>query len=278
MLAIHELGADLEVTCTHHLFGCSGPNIVAEDPRAVWNPDTGLLEIWYVGIHRDTYPSCRIYRAELDCRYRVVSRQQLRYQPPRPETLTNAEEAFKAIRRDVGRIVQEKNWMPFRAVNPEGKPEWLCIYSHEPLQVLRLGQDGQMSLVTMGPTLHWGYGGIRGGAPPVWHDGRWWHFFHSSRIERPGPSQAKVYYVGCYTFGADGPLAITPEPILGGSVDCFTTPWDPGRISACFPCGAIVRDPQAGAPNFLISYGWLDAETRIAEIPITEIASRLRPL
>ena len=65
---------------------------------------------------------------------------------------------------------------------------------------------------------------------------------------------------------------MTCEPIMGGHADCYTQPWDPGHIAACFPCGAIRR-----GDNFLVSYGWLDAETRIAEIPIAEIDARLEP-
>ena len=263
MLCVHELDADLNPVLTRHLFGCSSSNIIAEDPRAVYNPATDRVEIWYVGIHRDTYPSCRIYRAEMDQNYRIHNRQQLIYDALGP---------FEAVRAALGDIIQEKNWMPFKGQDGE----WLCIYNHEPFTVLRVSSQASCSLHHTGPRVGWEYGGIRGGAAPLRHEGLWWHFFHSSQYEGPPDPKwpAKVYYVGCYVFDDDLCVrAITREPILAGRLDQCTCPWDPqGKISACFPCGAILRKD-----TFLVSYGWLDAEVRLAEIPIAALKERMTP-
>ncbi len=293
MLAVHELDGQLQPTRTPHLFGCSSNNIVAEDPRAVYDLRSDRVHIWYVGILRDRYPSCLIFRAEMDRHYAIHSRQALHYAPlPGP---------FELIRAEVGGVRQEKNWMPFRGGRggkgerekgsggdetislspspplPLSPSPWLCIYHHEPFTVLKIDAGGKAKRFHTGPCLRWEWGGIRGGAAPVWHDGRWWHFFHSSRFEgEPEPKYPpKVYYVGCYTFDDDLKLlGMTRQPILAGSLAHCSTPWDPqGKISACFPCGAIVRGDK-----FLVSYGWLDAEVRIAEVPITEIQSRLGPI
>ena len=56
---------------------------------------------------------------------------------------------------------------------------------------------------------------------------------------------------------------MTPEPVLSGNPQQYTEPWNPGgRISACFPCGALVR-----GDSWLVSYGWLDSECGSPKFP-----------
>ncbi len=262
MLACHELDGDFHPKKTVLLFGCSASDVMAEDPRAVYDPESDSVRIWYCGIHQGKrYPACSIFTARMDQGYRITEKKCERYDAPT---------AFESIRQSYSGIIQQKNWVPFRQ---DGR--WLCIYGHEPLTILEKF-DGGMRLHHQSDPVGWGFGAIRGGCPPVWHDGRWWHFFHSSvEMFRDSGDIGKVYYVGCYTFDRKFEiLGMTREPLMAGDKANCSAPWGPVcRISAVFPCGAIVR-----GDNWIISYGFLDQEVRIAQIPISEVEGRLFPL
>jgi len=245
------------------LFGMSSSQIVAEDPRAIFDPVTDRIVTYYVGVLGLGH--CAIHRAEIAEGGQVLNREQLTWIDPEDA------KAYRAVQRAMGNG-QEKNWVPFRH---EGRE--LCLYDHAPFTVLELSKENtlrRIRLVHKGRGVHWDYGEIRGGAPPFRGD-LWWSVFHSSRPEPgPGGKPCKVYYAGVLAFNDDfEPVAMTPEPIMGASVDGFGYPWGPNdaeSVAACFPCGAIVR-----GENLLVSYGWLDAECRIAEIPLSAISERM---
>ena len=257
-LGIAELDEHLRPGTLRPLFQLSDA-CIAEDPRAIF--DGRNVIIYYVGIDHARNPNCSMFRAVVNERLEVTEQQRLLFVDPW--------ESHRAVLAAFG-ISQQKNWTPFLQDGRE-----FCIYSHSPLTILERTAAGQMTLAYRTPCgLHWPYGSIRGGTPPVWHDGHWYEWFHSSRLEFPdGPkSQVNVYHVGVLVFDREfRPLAMTAEPLLSGRASQYTEPWNPGgRISACFPCGAVVRGDE-----WLVSYGWLDSEVRIAEIPLAEVDAAL---
>jgi predicted GH43/DUF377 family glycosyl hydrolase len=162
----------------------------------------------------------------------------------------------------------EKNWTPFLAGG-----ELFAIYDWQPFIVLRYRSGAWgLEFAKRLDFSAWDYGRLRGGAPPVFHNGRWYCFFHSSRIR----GQTKIYYAGCAVFDPDWRLvAVTSEPILAGLPDVYVRPeelpWRPGsNVAAVFPCGALVRGRE-----WLLSYGYLDAELKIARISVDAIDYRL---
>jgi hypothetical protein len=171
-----------------------------------------------------------------------------------------------------GMMKAEKNWSPFisdgrlhaiystvpgRVLVYEGKGKW-APFSAPGLEILKSGYDSP-----------WQYGEIRGGTNIIEHKGEFYHFFHSARHL----AQQKVYYMGCYTFDRFlDAKRLTHLPLLFGDVEAATMPWGPrwGYMSACFPCGAIREND-----TWIISYGWLDSELRLAHIPDEELQAAM---
>ena len=257
-LAASILNVDCTLGETRLLSGLSSPTLIPKDPRLVALPN-GRLGVWFAGhVHRlDT----GMFYAELDERLWVRELLRLDYADPM-EYLLNPY-ALAGVRC-------QRNWVPL-----DGEGRSLCIYNHDPLTVLeRNGVD--MRMIHHGPPIRWEYGAVRGGTPLLWHDDRWYSFFHSSRFEPDIEGVlVKVYYVGCYTLSADfSLLGMTPEPIMGGHVDRWNIPWEDGqRVAAVFPCGAVPR-----GDSWLLSYGWMDSEIRLTEIPMAAVEERLRPV
>jgi hypothetical protein len=255
-----EMDAAGQVHSPHPLFGLSDPHLKAEDPRAIYDPLRDRIVLYYAGILGPGH--CAIFRAEIDQAGKVHGREQLRY--------LDDGQGVRVVQRAFA-VDEQKNWAPFIADGRE-----LCIYHHAPWTILERTSEG-MRLAHKGPSISWDYGEIRGGAPPVKVGDVFYSIFHSARFDRDPDTgkESKVYYAGCLAFTDDfGLAAITPEPILAGNVAEGNWPWTaPGigvAVSACFPCGAIVR-----GENLLVSYGWLDQEVRLAEIPIAELRERM---
>jgi predicted GH43/DUF377 family glycosyl hydrolase len=165
----------------------------------------------------------------------------------------------------------EKNWAPFACGS-----KLYAIYSTAPGIALRHTGEGNWEMGGA-PGLWraqqlWNYGQVRGGANIVEHDGEFYHFFHSARFV----GAVKVYYMGCYTFDKDFQVQrLTQLPLLSGDCNDYTNPWGPtcGPVAACFPCGCI-REKD----HWLISYGWMDVETRLVKIGFEELDRCLNPV
>ena len=199
--------------------------VVPEDPRLFVHDDR--LAIVYAGVER---PWSTIWYAEYDAQYEMRHKEQATYG---------------------GRL--EKNWTPFTRDN-----DLFFVYNHDPFTVIQRRGDGQWRLKYCQDVVWgWDWGEMRGGTPAIWHDGLYYHFFHSSGCV----GLTKVYFVGVYTFDRDfRPVSITRLPIMSGHGDHYTQPWGGGPISAVFPCGAVFRDDK-----WAISYGYLDSEVRVVE-------------
>lgn len=130
----------------------------------------------------------------------------------------------------------EKNWVPFVDVSGQA---WL-VYEIAPHTILRLtidDREGEARASTaferyVPSTFPWSYGTPRGGAPPVLHEGVFWHFFHSHTEEEGG---RRRYHIGVYTFAPEPPFDIRTI----GTTPVATAPDNPdGGWSVLFPGSA----------------------------------------
>lgn len=243
LLAVSELGGDLQPLNYRLLWPLFDALLVPEDPRVLVRGEN--LYIMWVGAHSDWQGAASVCHGELDRSYNLL------WKSP-------------CWRRGLEKT--EKNWIPFL----DNAGRLLCIAEHEPFTVYRYGPGGAWHLIFAAEIdWPWKWGTIRGGAPPLRVEDVYYVFFHSSRLERDRLGKIyKIYYVGCYVLSSSlQVLKMTREPIMAGTIAHFTEPWQRGgRISSVFPCGTVLRNNE-----FLISYGWLDSESRIAAIPRTVI-------
>jgi predicted GH43/DUF377 family glycosyl hydrolase len=113
----------------------------------------------------------------------------------------------------------------------------------------------------------WRHGEPRGGTAPVKVGDEFISFFHSSMPWRP---PKRRYYMGAYAFQAEPPFtvtAVTPEPLLAGSLD---DPWGEGKPLVVFPCAALHEDRE-----WTISLGVNDLVSARAVIPHHLLMRRL---
>jgi predicted GH43/DUF377 family glycosyl hydrolase len=249
-IAICPLSPNLQPGPAQILWELSDPAWIPEDPVALFHD--GRLLVMYTAITAHSMQAAAMFLAEIGPDYRVRSKDFCHYEQARQ---------------------QEKNWSPFTQAG-----RLYCLYEHQPHTILRFDHDRiEWRLSQARETeLTWPFGESRGGAPPVWHAGRWYVFFHSSRFERRRDGRTPaVYYAGCYAADADwNILAISREPILAADPNQAHHPWGPGGdgVAAVFPRGAFVdRD------DWVLSYGYLDSELRTARIA-TETIDRLLDL
>jgi len=175
---------------------------------------------------------------------------------------------------------KEKNWTPFIY---EGKLHF--IYSHHPWRIITQGHLQANWRQLYSQTIDWpwnvryrtayasGWNELRGGTQAVFYRGEYWHFFHTARML----ASTKIYEVGAYCFAFDGEKAtvrlFTPRPIMSGEPLDGTRPWWGGAIASVFPCGAVIQDG-----TWIISYGYLDSNVRIAEINHEVLLQHMEPL
>jgi len=257
MMALSELGDDYQPRETQ-LIPRMGGDCIPEDPRLV--SINGHLSVFYVGILDGA--NCATFHADIDQDYRVLRKERLNVAGiPDAPVSDGAAPGLK----------QQKNWVPFFK---GGRLH--AVYSHDPFIVIAKSNSGRWGLVYRGDGLKWDFGLIRGGTPPVKRGDLWYSFFHSARFEQSeGGETVKVYHCGCCTFDDSfHVLSMTRRPILSADPDRHSHPWyGGGSIAALFPCGALLS-----GDNWLISYGWLDTQNRIAEIPCSALDEYLSPL
>jgi predicted GH43/DUF377 family glycosyl hydrolase len=247
LLGVSELDADLRPVSTKILWDTWDPVFIPEDPRAIAFDD-GVYLMW-VGVNSKDFSKATIIHAQLDADNRIVWKSPCWFE---------------------WQDHCEKNWVPFVRGG-----ELLAVYNYDPLTIIRYSAGAWRAESLRRFAWGWKYGHMSGGAPPVWHNGRWYCFFHSSGMK----DGVKVYYSGCCTLDEDlNPLAITPNPILSGATHVFVEPsalpWRPGsRVSAVFPCGAVFRGGE-----WLVSYGYLDQELRIARFSMETLHAALSPI
>lgn len=268
-LAICRLDANLRVVAgsprpvSHHLrfgTGAGYPDVVHTwfaDPR-LYRWDDGLFLSWNSGWH-DPMNHQFLHRLDPMTLLPLGRPRELVLEGPRQRL--------------------EKNWMLFRHANGET----YCIYSIMPHRVLRVAFAGEgdircadvtttdFTLATYPPS----HGGLRGGAPPVLHDGRYWSFAHSVHDGDGGYR----YEAAAYCFAAQPPFApraepIMPLPLAVGSRGVRHLPQlNPAVESVVYPCGAVVE-----GDTWLVSHGIDDERCAITRIPHVAVRATLRPL
>jgi hypothetical protein len=173
----------------------------------------------------------------------------------------------------------EKNWSAF--ATPEGHLH--AVYSVTPHRVLRLSLAGEGPVVCDdAATTTWelpGYpaahGGLRGGAPPVWHAGRFWSFCHSVHDDAAG----YCYQVGVYCFRAGPDFA----PLAGPAVPLDLARerrarrehprLNPAVNEVIYPCGAAFSGGR-----WVISHGINDEACALSFVAPAAVEGCLRAL
>lgn len=169
----------------------------------------------------------------------------------------------------------EKNWTFFTTT--EGSLH--AIYSVAPHRVLAFSLAGEGDIfceevaqhefpLTTYPASH---GGLRGGAPPVWHDGAFWSFCHSVH---DGPN-GYCYRAGVYGFSEGPAFAPWAEPVkplaLGAGAGRLHPRLNPAVDEVIYPCGAAIEGDQ-----WLVSHGLNDEQCAISIIPHAAVRAHVR--
>lgn len=160
----------------------------------------------------------------------------------------------------------EKNWGFF-----EVDGELHCVYRWSPLIIFRLDRATlrPREIVADAAVLPWAWGEIRGGTPPVPHNGELWSFFHSSMVRRADPFHGWArYFAGVAVMSARVPfrlLRVSAAPVLAAD-DEPTAGEGPTRSAVVFPGGAIRR-----GDGWLVAAGWNDRECRLLGVSDAEI-------
>jgi predicted GH43/DUF377 family glycosyl hydrolase len=157
-----------------------------------------------------------------------------------------------------GKGKEEKNWVFFKNDNKN-----YFVYKSNPFTVVEVNSDwSSVSNEHITDGIEWEYGKIRGGTNPVFYDGQFWSFFHSSLSL--GRLVKKVYFMGWYSFEAKPPFKITgmsENPILTGNFSEDTIyhvpPW-----AVVFPGGSYIEDDV-----WVVVYGYNDVQCRWMKIP-----------
>lgn len=135
-----------------------------------------------------------------------------------------------------GQNAFQKNWAFFEV--HRNKVQLFMVYYPSPHEIVLLDHSGRGELVARERPVQWQWGLARGGTPPVFHDGRYWSFFHS-RLMTPGARFR--YFAGAYAFNPEPPFApelVSAQPLLAASDD---DPHIERLPLVVFPCGAVLR-------------------------------------
>lgn len=153
--------------------------------------------------------------------------------------------------------VTQKNWQFFSHGN-----QIHFVYHYAPFQVVTGDK------VYPSQNLHWKFGEIRGGTPPVLVDDRYYTFFHS----RTDVGRAR-YYMGCLSFEAKAPfrpIAMTMEPLLTATNKEPSLSWAPLVV---FPCGSLYKEGQ-----WCVSLGVNDLSCGLVDYVHSDLLSLMKPV
>jgi len=174
----------------------------------------------------------------------------------------------------------EKNWTFFEE---PGTGRLLALYSILPHRVLEfsLADEGDIAFGEVA-RIDWSleayplsHGGLRGGAPPVLADDRFWVFCHSVHDGADGYR----YALAAYCFAPRAPFSPVAQPTRlldlahpPGGGRAFAR-LNPAVGEVAYPCGAA-RDGN----RWLISHGINDERCAIAICPVAQVAATLMPV
>lgn len=154
----------------------------------------------------------------------------------------------------------EKNWAFFSS---QGRLYF--IYSINPHVIYRVEGERIVERFETPNAFPWSGGYQRGGASPVWHEDRWWHWYHGGH-DLAGGWPTRRYNVGVYTFEDAPPFRITsslPDPVY--TANPSTRPSDQ-YCDVVFPCGAMFERGRWVVTNG-IHDRWLERHTYPVGVP-----------
>ena len=168
---------------------------------------------------------------------------------------------------------QEKNWMPLIHKNT-----LYFVYKINPLTIIECdpvsGDCREVCKDIEYDLTFWREGDFFGGGTPfIYYDEKYYSFFHTFTLEKPGTPSARRYHVGLIALDEKFRICeISSKPIMSAEMDeghdlrPLQNWWRPNVI---FPCGLVMRKIE-NRDFFVMSYGWQDCRCKIAEIPVSE--------
>lgn len=197
-----------------------------------------------------------------------------------PATLQPVGDARELVLKGMARQKLEKNWTFFEVGQPGA---FFAIYSVTPHQVLRFSLEGDDEIAfEPAASCEWAiedypasHGGLRGGAPPVLHDGEFWSFCHSVHDDAEGYRYAAT----AYRFARELPFTPTWRPTRplnmteAASLQRRYDRLNPAVGKVIYPCGAA-----HDGTRWLISHGINDEQCAVSLLPDDDVAEILRPV
>lgn len=152
----------------------------------------------------------------------------------------------------------EKNWTYFTYNN-----RLMCVYKMYPHTVVEFDWDGRMIAEYKSyfdTNKVWKFGECRGGSNPIYKDGYYHCFFHSSIH---WDKWKRRYFMGYYKFKSEPPFDIvemSEKPILWGNTSDIREYPETSPL-VVFPCGSVIENEK-----FMVSFGLNDERTGIIKI------------
>jgi hypothetical protein len=195
-----------------------------------------------------------------------------------PATLAPIGPPRELVLRSGARRPLEKNWTCFA----DRAGALHAVYSVAPHRILRFALEGTGDLVfdeatdtawtfSAYPTCH---GGLRGGAPPFWHDGCFWSFCHTVHDGANG----YCYEAAVYAFSvgpAFAPIAEPLHPLVLGRPQRSQRAHarlNPAVDEVIYPCGAVYD-----GTHWVISHGINDEQCAISLVSHSQVRSCVQP-
>lgn len=160
-----------------------------------------------------------------------------------------------------GRQPWEKNWSFF--ADDKGLH---CVYSIYPYHTVLTFNGNCLDCVLraeFSPGLLMRVSHLRGGAPPVMHNGEWYHWFHTVMTGR-----VTTYSLGLYTFSPVPPYR--PLRMIHRQLLTAQELTKDRTMRVVYPCGAMLEGDK-----WRITYGKNDCECWLATIDAQEIEGML---
>lgn len=213
-------------------------NFGREDPRLFVH--NGALHVAYVGVQQ----APGVFKTNM--LYARINHETLR-----------AERVFAPRCPDAPESLWQKNWSFFSS---GGKLYF--VYQIKPHIVYEVDGERIVNRFQTLNDLPWSGGYLRGGASPVLHGGKFYHWFHGAHDVGSGGWPTRLYNVGVYTFDPEPPFTIrdmTPAPVY--DITHRTDRPADQYCSVVFPCGAFLN----GAGRWVVTCGihdrWLERHT-----------------
>lgn len=166
--------------------------------------------------------------------------------------------------------IPEKNWLFF-----EYNSELYCLYNANESSIWKVVGNSIIPIHSA-EKIKWDWGELRGGATPILHDDKLYHFFHTSFpiYDKQSKMSSRQFFMGCQVLEATPPfrtIFISKEPILTGEYSNNINYPNPSKVIV-YPCGVVMEKD-----NWVISFGYQDYECRFIKLSNEYLKSNLCP-